>query len=126
MTEHHLKIPPEHFSSVHAGIKRAELRKDDRGYKQGDILNVCEWDRDNFTGRFAIRQVSHVADVSAYLPGYVLLSMEDASPADEDLMWRGNHGLRGPLKTLPAPPSQPHLIYTTSQQYETLAKGEVK
>lgn len=87
MTEHNLKILPQHFSPVDAGIKHAELRKNDRDYQQGDILNLCEWDGDNFTGRFAIRQVSHVADVSAYLPGYVLLSMEDAGPAHEDLMW---------------------------------------
>jgi hypothetical protein len=87
MTEHGLKILPEHYEPVELGIKRAELRKNDRDYKQGDILNLCEWDGDNFTGRFAIREISHVADVFAYLPGYVLLSLEDAGPAHDDLMW---------------------------------------
>ncbi|WP_312631711.1 DUF3850 domain-containing protein [Pantoea piersonii] len=85
--EHNLKILPEHFAPVDAGIKRAELRKNDREYQKGDILNLCEWDGTNFTGRFAIRQVTHVADVGAYLPGYVLLSMDDAGPAHDDLMW---------------------------------------
>jgi len=85
--EHDLKILTEHFSPVDAGIKRAELRKNDRNYQQGDILNLCEWDGHNFTGRFAIRLISHVADVSAYLPGYVLLSMKDPEPAHDDLMW---------------------------------------
>lgn len=87
MTEHNLKILPEYFEPVWKGIKRAELRKNDRDYQQGDTLNLCEWDGNNFTGRFEIREISHVADVGAYLPGYVLLSLKDAEPADDESMW---------------------------------------
>ncbi|HAM4280900.1 TPA: DUF3850 domain-containing protein, partial [Escherichia coli] len=40
---HQLKIAPKYFNAVVAGQKTAELRKDDRGYKVGDVLSLCEW-----------------------------------------------------------------------------------
>ncbi|WP_320204651.1 DUF3850 domain-containing protein [Cronobacter sakazakii] len=75
---HNLKIWPEHYSAVCAGVKRAELRKNDRDYRAGDTLDLCEWDRDDesFTGEFISVTVTHVADVSDWMPGYVLLSIE--------------------------------------------------
>lgn len=75
---HNLKILPEHYSAVCAGVKRAELRKNDRDYRAGDILDLCEWDKDDesFTGEFISVTVTHVADVSEWMPGYVLLSIE--------------------------------------------------
>ncbi|EOG5418638.1 DUF3850 domain-containing protein [Cronobacter malonaticus] len=75
---HNLKIWPEHYSAVCAGVKRAELRKNDRDYRVGDILDLCEWDKDDesFTGEFISVTVTHVADVNDWMPGYVLLSIE--------------------------------------------------
>lgn len=75
---HNLKIWPEHYSAVCAGLKRAELRKNDRDYRVGDTLDLCEWDKDDesFTGEFISVTVTHVADVSDWMPGYVLLSIE--------------------------------------------------
>ncbi|EOD3582783.1 DUF3850 domain-containing protein [Cronobacter sakazakii] len=75
---HNLKIWPEHYSAVCAGVKRAELRKNDRDYRVGDTLDLCEWDKDDesFTGEFISVTVTHVADVSEWMPGYVLLSIE--------------------------------------------------
>lgn len=85
--EHHLKILPEHFEPVWRGIKRAELRINDRNYQQGDIIHLNEWNGHFFTGRHETREISHVADVGAYLPGYVMLSMHDPEPADDEIMW---------------------------------------
>ncbi|WP_320204916.1 DUF3850 domain-containing protein [Cronobacter malonaticus] len=75
---HNLKILPEHYSAVCAGVKRAELRKNDRDYRAGDTLDLCEWDKDDesFTGEFISVTVTHVADVGEWMPGYVLLSIE--------------------------------------------------
>ncbi|EPS5595595.1 DUF3850 domain-containing protein [Cronobacter sakazakii] len=75
---HNLKIWPEHYSAVCAGIKRAELRKNDRDYRAGDTLYLCEWDKDDesFTGNYISVTVTHVADVNDWMPGYVLLSIE--------------------------------------------------
>lgn len=73
---HKLKILPEHFKPVYAGLKLAELRKNDRDYQVGDYLELCEWDGLNFTGLFVEMEVIHIADVGSYLPGFVLLSMK--------------------------------------------------
>ncbi|EPE3165463.1 DUF3850 domain-containing protein [Cronobacter sakazakii] len=75
---HNLKICPEHYSAVCAGVKRAELRKNDRDYRAGDTLDLCEWDKDDesFTGNYISVTVTHVADVGEWMPGYVLLSIE--------------------------------------------------
>lgn len=77
MTTHELKILSEHFFPVLAGIKRAELRKNDRGYAAGDTLILMEWNGD-YTGDSCKRVITHVADVGAYLPSYVLLSIAEA------------------------------------------------
>ncbi|EPT7034306.1 DUF3850 domain-containing protein [Cronobacter malonaticus] len=77
---HNLKIWPEHYSAICTGVKRAELRKNDRDYRPGDTLDLCEWDKDDesFTGEFISVTVTHVADVGEWMPGYVLLSIERA------------------------------------------------
>lgn len=63
MTTHELKCWPESFWAIITGVKRLELRKDDRGYQAGDKLvlrefipcNMCKgtgrmWDNgDKFT-----------------------------------------------------------------------------
>ncbi|EAA9058603.1 DUF3850 domain-containing protein [Salmonella enterica] len=39
---HKLKILPEYFDPVAAGLKRAELRRSDRDFQFGDVLELCE------------------------------------------------------------------------------------
>jgi len=60
MAIHHLKIRPEYFADVLIGVKKAELRKDDRGYEVGDILVLHEWDEDRCTGKACCVFVTHV------------------------------------------------------------------
>ncbi len=78
---HNLKIWPEYFSAVRDGLKRAELRWNDREYQAGDILDLCEWDpnEEAFTGDFISVTVTHVAELGQWMPGYVLLSIALAS-----------------------------------------------
>ena len=78
---HHLKIYPEHFSAVCTGVKRAELRKNDRDFKVGDTLHLMETPKGSCspTGEYINAVVTHIADVGEWLPGYVMLSIERES-----------------------------------------------
>jgi hypothetical protein len=75
---HYLKIYPEFFSAVCTGVKRAELRKNDRDYRVGDTLHLMETPRGSChqTGEFINVKITHIADVGEWIPGYVLLSIE--------------------------------------------------
>ncbi|WP_261804096.1 DUF3850 domain-containing protein, partial [Klebsiella quasipneumoniae] len=75
---HELKIYPEFFSAVCTGVKRAELRKNDRDYRVGDTLHLMETPRGSChrTGEFINVTITHIADVGEWMPGYVLLSVE--------------------------------------------------
>ena len=74
---HELKILPEHFWPVVNKEKLAEIRYNDRGFEIGDYLKLKEWDESKmeYTGKIVVRMVIHVADLSAFKDGYVLLSM---------------------------------------------------
>lgn len=75
---HELKILPEHFWPVVSNEKKAEVRKNDRGFKVDDYLRLSEWSNETgFTGKVIVRKVTHVADLSSGKEGYVLLSMRE-------------------------------------------------
>ncbi|ELY5941231.1 DUF3850 domain-containing protein [Cronobacter malonaticus] len=139
---HNLKIWPEHYSAVCAGVKRAELRKNDRDYRAGDILDLCEWDKDDesFTGEFISVTVTHVADVSEWMPGYVLLSIElalreraepvayadpqafrnfQAGAANKEWMWAKAAAGLVPV-FVEAPPAQP--VAVPDEHYQNLSE----
>lgn len=66
---HELKIWPEYFQAVVDGRKTAELRKDDRGFREGDILWLREWSAETnaHTGREATAQITHVLRATEHL-----------------------------------------------------------
>ena len=41
--DHELKVWPEYFAAIKRGDKPFEIRKDDRGYREGDILLLREY-----------------------------------------------------------------------------------
>lgn len=110
---HDLKIYPEFFSAVCTGVKRAELRKNDRDYRVGDTLHLMETPRGSChrTGEFINVKITHIADVGEWMPGYVLLSVElqerrkaDSEPVgyfgrfdpdDEDLIDQCSKNVKG-------------------------------
>lgn len=47
---HYLKISPRYFTEVKAGIKKFELRKNDRGFSVGDKIILREFNGLEFTG----------------------------------------------------------------------------
>lgn len=91
---HNLKIWPEYFAAVRDGLKRAELRWNDREYQAGDILDLCEWDpnEEAFTGDFISVTVTHVGELGQWMPGYVLLSVAPLAPANSaPVAWIWSH-----------------------------------
>lgn len=48
---HHLKTETEYYQQVEAGVKRFELRKNDRDFQVGDILHLEETVNGVYTGR---------------------------------------------------------------------------
>lgn len=83
--EHKLKILPQYFKAVQEGTKTFELRKNDRGFKVGDILILREWiKRDlqresNFTGNEIKKEISYVLEGGKYglEEGYCILGLKE-------------------------------------------------
>lgn len=79
MKTHELKTTQPHFEHVRSGVKRAEIRRDDRGFAVGDVLVLKEYDpaTDSYSGREVEVRVTHVlAGYEALAPGFVMLSIE--------------------------------------------------
>lgn len=80
---HELKILRVHFTDWKSGIKRCEVRRDDRNYQVGDTLHLLEmtgmisdgpYMSPNFTGEGLTTEVLGILRQHAGLaPGYVLL-----------------------------------------------------
>lgn len=74
---HDLKILPEHFLPVQEGLKKAEVRYNDRDFKTGDYLILREYRPEaGYSGRIVQRRIGHIADLNAMSEGYVLLSFK--------------------------------------------------
>lgn len=76
---HDLKIWPRFFPAVLDGRKRAEVRRDDRDFKVGDWLRLCEWDPEDqkYTGREVLRRIRYLTRPLPGADGLVLLEIED-------------------------------------------------
>lgn len=48
MKKHELKLDIKYFDDVRSGKKNFEIRKNDRDYQVGDILELKAWDKDSF------------------------------------------------------------------------------
>lgn len=57
---HELKILPEYYWKVKSGLKNFEVRKDDRGFKEGDKLILKEWKDGKFTGEQVERWIGYI------------------------------------------------------------------
>jgi hypothetical protein len=61
---HSIKCWPKQFDAVFSGRKRYEVRKNDRDYRVGDILNLREWDpkTGQYTGRSIAMRISYMTE----------------------------------------------------------------
>lgn len=84
MATHELKTVQPHFAAVQSGAKRAEIRRDDRGFTVGDVLVLREYDpaTGEHTGRFVEVRITHILrGFDGLAPGYAALSIEPLQPS---------------------------------------------
>ena len=82
-TIHTLKVWPNYFYALERGDKTFEVRRDDRGFQKGDILNLVEYDpkqlteRTRLTGNAMEMLISYVLTGGQFgiEPGYVVLGL---------------------------------------------------
>lgn len=76
---HDLKIQKNFYKDVITGRKTFEIRKNDRDFQVGDLLNLQEIDEDNqaqlFTGEEVKMKITYITDF-AQQNGYVVLGIE--------------------------------------------------
>lgn len=108
MTIHKLKIWPQFYEAVADGHKPFEVRKDDRGYKVGDLLELHEFDPHVvnpekrlgqlghtgpgvYTGRSLTRYVSYIMRGGQHgiAEGFVVLGLSRSHPGGCHLMGEG-------------------------------------
>ncbi|MFT5669070.1 MAG: hypothetical protein ACI9DK_003281 [Vicingaceae bacterium] len=79
--KHLLKILPEYFEEVVKGTKTFEVRKNDRGFKVGDILELAEYCHSiqSFTGRFCEKKVSYILEGGSFgiEKGFVVMGLQN-------------------------------------------------
>ena len=74
---HEVKLSSIYFDDVAAGIKNFELRKNDRGYKVGDILKLNEVKSGKETGRFIKAKIEYMLEEHTGLQeGYCILGIK--------------------------------------------------
>lgn len=60
---HDLKIDEEYFNDVKKGLKKFEIRFNDRNYRVGDTINLFEITRERkYTGRKVSGVITYITD----------------------------------------------------------------
>ena len=74
---HELKILPGFFEDVLAGRKNFEVRKNDRDFREGDLLALNEYGEGGYTGRCCLVMIDYILNDENYcLKGYVILGIK--------------------------------------------------
>lgn len=79
MNTHQLKSWPQFFLVIRSGVKNFDLRKDDRDYRVGDIVQLEEYAMmtGEYTGRVCRKRIGYILrDFAGLMPGYCILSLE--------------------------------------------------
>ena len=72
---HQIRLAKPYFDDVANGIKTFELRKNDRGYKKGDILEMMEFADGKNTGRMVKVLVTYILeDYTGIEDGYCIMA----------------------------------------------------
>ena len=74
---HEIKIAAMYYEDVVSGKKSFELRKNDRGYKQGDKLIMLEFKDGKYTGRIVNADIVYMLeDYTGLAEGYCILGIQ--------------------------------------------------
>ena len=74
---HEIKIAGMYYEDVVSGKKSFELRKNDRGYKQGDKLIMLEFKDGKYTGRIVNADIVYMLeDYTGLAEGYCILGIQ--------------------------------------------------
>jgi hypothetical protein len=86
MADHVLKCWSQQFWAIRSGVKTFEYRKNDRGYRVGDIVVIREYDPKTgaFSGAEICRTITHMLTSGFGLPdGFAILGLGDTeTPAN--------------------------------------------
>jgi Domain of unknown function (DUF3850) len=87
-TMHVLKCWAEPFAALLSGAKRHEIRKNDRGFREGDVLDLMEWDpeHDAFMGRMIRMRVTHISAGWGLPDGLVVMSVAKMVEPGDNLL----------------------------------------
>ena len=84
--KHNLKIFDSYFDAILQGLKTFEIRKNDRGYMEGDELllhEIINVEPTTYTGRVIYCKVPYIT--TAYQrKGYIVMSIKDAELINGD------------------------------------------
>ena len=90
MTIHKLKLNAAYYDDSASGIKTFEIRKNDRNYQVGDVLELREWvwsaleEKGAYTGEVHWKIITYILDDEEYLhDGYVCLALSPIAEPQE-------------------------------------------
>ena len=77
-TVHQIRIGTTFFDDAAAGVKPFTIRKNDRNYKVGDILEKMEFDEGKYTGRSLRQEVVYMLeDYAGIVEGYCIMGLKN-------------------------------------------------
>lgn len=84
MKTHKLKILPPYFQDVCSGRKKFEVRKNDRCFKVGDLLNLREFAYTEYTGKSILVRVEYIlSNFEGLQPDYIVMGISRIKMIDE-------------------------------------------
>ena len=74
---HFLKTLPVYFNRTWELEKQFEIRKNDRGFQNGDKITLSEWDGEKYTGRRIETTIKYILHgFEGLSDGYVAIGLE--------------------------------------------------
>lgn len=77
---HELKTVQPYFEALFVGTKQFEVRRDDRGFQEGDSVHLREWTGSGYTTRSVIATIGYIlrdAGDFGVMPGYCVLGLSE-------------------------------------------------